>query len=86
MPIYEYVCKKCGRGFERLHRTSDTDAPACPACGAANPERVMSGFSVNHMKSFGGGQTCCGAHDPSQAGCAGPGSCCSNHKPRIQRG
>lgn len=80
MPIYEYVCGKCGHGFEHLHNTSDLSAPACPACGAPGPEKVMSSFSMNANPSFGGGRTCCGASDPSHAGCAGPGSCCSGNK------
>jgi putative FmdB family regulatory protein len=80
MPIYEYQCKKCGHAFEHLHNTSDLSAPACPECGAANPEKVLSSFSVNRSPSFGGGHTCCGVSDPSQAGCAGPGSCCSSKK------
>jgi putative FmdB family regulatory protein len=37
MPIYDYTCKRCGHRFEQL--VNRDEAPACPACGAARPER-----------------------------------------------
>lgn len=40
MPIYDYKCRSCGRRFEQLVRLGET--PACPACGAADPERLSS--------------------------------------------
>ena len=46
MPIYEYVCKKCGHEFEKLVRGGKT--PACAACGAVDVERV---FSLPNVKS-----------------------------------
>ena len=32
MPIYEYLCKKCGHRFEKMHGHSEP-APPCPKCG-----------------------------------------------------
>ncbi len=79
MPIYEYKCRDCGHQYDYLHVSSEDDAPVCPECGSTASDRVMSTFSVGTLKSFGGGQTCCGASDPSQnSSCAGPGSCCSS--------
>ena len=48
MPIYEYVCVKCGNEFELL--VFKNDVPECPKCGAKDPQRKMSafGFSVGH--------------------------------------
>jgi putative FmdB family regulatory protein len=40
MPIYEYVCRGCGEGFEALIRGTDT--PSCPACEGQDLERLMS--------------------------------------------
>jgi putative FmdB family regulatory protein len=40
MPIYEYVCKKCGHEFEKLVRGGKT--PACASCGAEDVERRFS--------------------------------------------
>ena len=78
MPIYDYECKKCGHRFEYLHKASADAAPACPECGAEDAAKMPTSFAVSKSPSFGGGQTCCGASDPSDVGsCAGPGSCCS---------
>ncbi len=77
MPIYEYECTDCGGEFEHLHASGGKGAPPCPDCGGTSAKRLFSSFSVNNSPSFGGGTTCCGSSDPSEAGCAGPGSCCS---------
>lgn len=34
MPLYEYVCPRCGEKREVLARSADAAAPACPQCGA----------------------------------------------------
>lgn len=39
MPIYEYVCKKCGHKFEALVRRDE--APTCAACGGADLDRLF---------------------------------------------
>lgn len=33
MPIYEYVCKKCGHKFEKIQKFSDPKIRKCPECG-----------------------------------------------------
>jgi putative FmdB family regulatory protein len=40
MPIYEYACKSCGQRFEALVRRDEV--PACPSCGAAELDRLLS--------------------------------------------
>ncbi len=45
MPIYEYVCKKCGKKFEALIRSSN-ERVVCE-CGSSDLERVMSTFAVS---------------------------------------
>jgi putative FmdB family regulatory protein len=45
MPIYEYRCCGCAHAFEALVRSGDT--PACPACGTADLERLVSLFAVD---------------------------------------
>ena len=33
MPLYEYLCRSCGKGFEMLRRMKDADtALECPNC------------------------------------------------------
>jgi len=44
MPIYEYRCPTCGNRFEKLVRGHTT--PACPHCGEAEPQKLVSGFAV----------------------------------------
>lgn len=51
MPIYEYVCKQCGSEFEELV-FNDAETVACPECGAADAEKLMSACSA---KVDGGG-------------------------------
>jgi putative FmdB family regulatory protein len=46
MPLYEYLCYKCGNSFEKLRRIADDDRELrCPACGSEKIERVLSSFS-----------------------------------------
>ena len=43
MPLFEYECQTCGTRFEELVMNGDT--PPCPACGAADPQRLYSNVS-----------------------------------------
>jgi len=40
MPLYSFACQDCGRDFETLARFDET--PACPACGSAQTQRLLS--------------------------------------------
>jgi len=40
MPLYEYHCTGCEAEFELLIRGGE--APACPSCGTANVEKLLS--------------------------------------------
>ena len=45
MPLYEFSCRSCGHRFEELvgpHVGLAEGDVACPECGAADPERLMS--------------------------------------------
>lgn len=66
MPIYEYVCDKCGEEFEELVR-SERQKISCPSCKG---KRVTKQFSLFGMKSSGN-------FSPSQGGCEC--SSCSSH-------
>jgi putative FmdB family regulatory protein len=74
MPIYEYVCGKCGEEFEHLTRADEK--PTCPACGDEKKlARQMSAPSA-HTKGAAPG---CAAKEagmcdvPNAGGCGG---CC----------
>ena len=79
MPIYDIICRSCGKKSEVLMISSD-DKLICPNCGSLLTTRLMSATSSltgQNVKEFPGPRdtACCGS-SPSQAHCAGPGSCC----------
>lgn len=54
MPIYEFICKKCGECFEKLVFATDEGRPlSCPACGNQKTERLMSSFSCGKRSLSG---------------------------------
>lgn len=46
MPIYEYECKKCGTGFEKLTFAGDREPPCCPSCNCKEVTKLMSAGCV----------------------------------------
>ena len=42
MPMFDFVCTKCGEKFEELVSAGDSGSPACPKCGAQQTERQLS--------------------------------------------
>jgi len=50
MPLYEYLCKKCGHVFERIQRFSDPMVKKCPECGG-KVEQVISAPAVQFKGS-----------------------------------
>ena len=47
MPIYEYVCRKCGHKFELFRHFYDSDDElSCPICEEKSPEKQLSAFSA----------------------------------------
>ncbi len=42
MPIYEYICRACGREIERLQKLSDPHLTDCPECGQPELARKLS--------------------------------------------
>lgn len=50
MPLYEYLCKKCGHRFEKILKFSDKPIKKCPECGGA-VEQVISAPAVQFKGS-----------------------------------
>lgn len=48
MPIYEYYCAVCRGRFSHLAKRINTPAPACPRCGNAEVERLVSVVHTIH--------------------------------------
>ncbi|MCK4237066.1 MAG: zinc ribbon domain-containing protein, partial [Candidatus Krumholzibacteria bacterium] len=44
MPVFEYICSKCGSEFEELVRSPDEDV-RCPDCGSREVEKLFSPFA-----------------------------------------
>ena len=45
MPIFEYLCKDCGRPFEKIVPRYDSQAD-CVHCNSENVEKQLSVFAV----------------------------------------
>jgi len=84
MPIFEYLCLDCGETSEIL-LVGSGDSPRCSACNSHHLRKLISAHSSmsGHLKSNipGPGDTSCCGSSPSEAGCAGPGSCCGKTQP-----
>ena len=50
MPLYEYVCKICGNGFEMLEGMFNNKSRTCHVCGG-KAERVISSSSLKFKGS-----------------------------------
>ena len=46
MPIYEFVCGKCGRRFESIVRLGGEREVCCPDCGAVEVQKLISTFGI----------------------------------------
>ena len=48
MPLFDFKCRVCAHEFESLVRPASYGDPptSCTACGAGDPERLLSTFAV----------------------------------------
>jgi putative FmdB family regulatory protein len=71
MPIFEYICKDCGRPFEKIVPRYDSAAD-CPHCKSIKVEKQLSVFAVagTGSQEFAPAEGGCG-----HCGAAQPGSC-----------
>ncbi|HET9218531.1 MAG TPA: zinc ribbon domain-containing protein [Terriglobia bacterium] len=68
MPLFEYVCKNCGKQFERIVPRHDSLVD-CPHCASAAVEKQLSVFAVStsqNSDAFQSSPGCgrCGAPEP----------------------
>jgi putative FmdB family regulatory protein len=54
MPLFDFRCRACGHEFEALVRPASYGDPptACAACGAGDPERLLSTFAVTSREKL----------------------------------
>jgi len=69
MPIFEYLCKGCGKRFEAI--VLGSQHAECPQCSGNDLEQQLSKFAAHSHSSSGAGSMPCGA--PS-GGCGQMGS------------
>jgi putative FmdB family regulatory protein len=48
MPLFDFVCRACGRQFEALVRTGSS--PQCPDCQSADLEKLASAFAMSSLE------------------------------------
>lgn len=54
MPLYEYLCRDCGRPFEKMVRMAEKEqAPTCPSCGSPDTRKQISSFATRAVSSGG---------------------------------
>jgi putative FmdB family regulatory protein len=73
MPLFDFVCRACGKEFETL--VMGSDRPACPRCAGTELEKQMSTFA---FRSKGEGERTVTGAGSKCSGCAG-GSCGTCH-------
>ncbi len=78
MPIFEYVCRKCGKEFEQLVPNASAK-PSCPVCGEKETAKKLSRFAAA-VKESGGcpSQAFCPSAKSGGCGC-GHGGCGHHH-------
>jgi len=50
VPLYEYLCSKCGHRFEKIESTDASTRKKCPKCGS-KAERVQSAPAIQFKGS-----------------------------------
>ncbi len=65
MPIYEFLCKICGKQFEVLVSIGGEKDVSCKNCGNGDIEKLVSSFGIgggsSKLKSASNGCSTCSA-------------------------
>jgi len=74
MPIFEYLCKDCGKQFEVLVRGAGK--ARCPKCNSTSLDQQLSAFAVAVGHGNGGSTELASEPAPGCGSCGmGGGSC-----------
>ena len=64
MPLYEYICRNCGKEFEKMIKFSEADLqPDCPDCQSHDTQKKISLFASvgsSSDRSYGISGSSCG--------------------------
>ena len=72
MPIYEFECQKCKKGFEELIFNTRAKV-SCPSCKSKRVKRVLSATAIKTGSGFKST-----AHGGGCSGCGGGGGHCGH--------
>ena len=76
MPIFDYRCVSCGNVSEFLLNSHQDNPAACPVCGGAGMERLLSASYMIKMGAPSSCGTCCESSQSCQeSGCPSGGGC-----------
>ena len=75
MPLFEYVCKKCGTKFEKMVFSINNEEIECPECKSKEVEKQFSLFSASSSPSNTGMSASC--QEKKNSGCCN--GCCHHH-------
>jgi putative FmdB family regulatory protein len=80
MPLFDYLCRDCGKTSEILVSGS-TDQLECSHCSSTALSKLLSAPSAisgvpKHALPGPTDRGCCGSSPGEAPGCAGPGTCC----------
>ncbi len=55
MPLYEYVCRKCGKKFAEVLSVDEHESKKveCPACGSRDLDKVIEPFYARTSSKTG---------------------------------
>ena len=45
MPLYDYLCDKCGKKFEDFRSIAERHQAPCPICGKPSEKQISSFFT-----------------------------------------
>jgi putative FmdB family regulatory protein len=69
MPIYEFICNKCGEEFETILSSTDITDVNCQACKSPDIKKVLSSGSFK----VGGSSASLPSSAPASGGCGRSG-------------
>ena len=75
MPLFEFVCKKCGTKFETIIFSTDKEKIECPECNSSEVEKQFSLFSAGSSDANKPMRVSC--QEKKSSGCCN--GCCHHH-------
>ena len=75
MPLFEFICKKCGTKFEKIVFSINNDEIKCPECNSGEVEKQFSLFSAGSSESNKPMRVSC--QEKKSSGCCN--GCCGHH-------